>query len=131
MDTEPEYKMTEAQALAIKEKEALATLLTEGLNDIPSLIREVSKQALSDPGPDGSDFAWTLWGAVFEAAGQASSDEQIASLVEFLVQLSKTDVKDPVTGEGRLCNRHALWKGLPTFSWVIREWFNFGTPTPV
>lgn len=123
--------MTEAEAQSKREREALVALLTKGLDDIPSLIREVSKQALSDPGPDGSDFAWTLWSAVFKAAGQASSDEQIASLVEFLVQLSKTDLKDPVTGEGRLCHGHELWRGLPTFSWEVREWFNFGTLTPL
>jgi hypothetical protein len=113
----------------------LLTWLTTGLDDIPSVIRKLSEQlsnrAASTPATGIEDFVWTVWNAVFEAAGQASSEEQLHLIVEFLVQLSKVEVKDPATGEVLTLYSDKVWTDLPMFGWVTRDWFNFGTCTPL
>lgn len=130
MDAEPDYQLTEAEAHTKRERDAVLALLTTGLDDIPTVVRRVAEYAASHDDRECDNFLWSLWPAVFNAAGEASSDKQISDIVEFLMQLSKTDCKDPETGEVRVIHNAQLWKDLPIFGWEMREWFNFGTFTP-
>lgn len=130
MDAEPDYQLTEVEAHTKRERDAVLALLTTGLDDIPTVVRRVAEYAASHDDRECDSFLWSLWPAVFDAAGEASSDKQISDIVEFLMQLSKTDCKDPETGEVRVIHNAQLWKDLPIFGWEMREWFNFGTFTP-
>jgi len=116
------------------DRKAIVALLTTGLDDIPSVVRKLSECVASAPtqrvetDPEQTeDFLWTLWNAVFEAAAQASSEEQLKLIVELLVQLSKVEVKNPATGEVLTRFDDKVWADLPMFGWVVRDWFNFGT----
>lgn len=124
------------------DEKAIVTLLTTGLDDIPSVIRKLSESVVASTpatktephgyGPDETeDFVWTVWNAVFAAAGQASSEKQLHLIVEFLVQLSKVEVKDPATGEVLTRDGDKVWTDLPMFGWVTRDWFNFRTFAPL
>ncbi|KAK1832035.1 hypothetical protein QBC39DRAFT_390925 [Podospora conica] len=109
------------------DQQAITTLLAAPTlpDDIPSAVRKLSDQAASIPAPETADFLWDVFNAVFDAAGQAPSEKHITSLVELLVQLRKTEVKDPATGEARTYDDGKVWTDLPSFGWVARDLWNF------
>ena len=108
------------------QKSITALLSGTGTADVPSAVRTLSDHAASIPSTEIPDFLWDVFNGVFGVAGQAAGDKEVTALVDLLVQLRKTDVKDPKTGEVRTCEGGKVWSELPTFGWVARDLWNFG-----
>lgn len=101
--------------------------------------------------PSTADYLWTAFSAVLAAAG-ATAPERQGALVEFVVRLQKTRVFVDGDGEGGdddgdgdggaeegkeggrkvvvTCEGAEVWRGMPTFGWVVRDGWNFGMFSP-
>lgn len=76
------------------------------------------------------DYLWEAFNAMFDVAARTPLEKQ-GRLVEFLGRLRQTTATgadgQPLSYEGG-----AVWKDMPSFGWVARDLWNFGTYfTPV
>ena len=71
------------------------------------------------------DYLWEAFNAVFDVAARTPPEKQ-GRLLEFLDRLRQTTAADadgqPLSYEGGV-----VWKDMPSFGWVARDLWNFGT----
>jgi len=71
------------------------------------------------------DYLWEAFNAVFDVAARALPEKQ-GRLLEFSDRLRQTTAIDangqPLSYEGGV-----VWKDMPSFGWVARDLWNFGT----
>ncbi len=85
-------------------------------------------QTLNDQATSASsigDYLWEAFNAVFDVAARTPPEKQ-GRLLEFLGRLRQTTATDangqPLSYEGGV-----VWKDMPSFGWVSRDLWNFGT----
>ena len=71
------------------------------------------------------DYLWEAFNAVFDVAARTPPEKQ-GRLLEFADRLRQTTATDangqPLSYEGGV-----VWKDMPSFGWVARDLWNFGT----
>ncbi|TEA12764.1 hypothetical protein C8034_v005738 [Colletotrichum sidae] len=72
------------------------------------------------------DFLWDTYNAIFTVAKGTPYSRQ-TPLVQFVYRLRETTATGS-DGQALHIKESVVWKDLPTFGWVARDLFNFGTP---
>ncbi|KAK5652010.1 hypothetical protein OQA88_10913 [Cercophora sp. LCS_1] len=89
---------------------------------ISAAVQKLSDEATSTTSTIG-DFVWDAYDAIFHAVEQVSADKQ-STLVEFVTQLSKVELRD-ARGQPLMYEGGKVWTDMPAFGWYARDLWNF------
>ena len=71
------------------------------------------------------DYLWEAFNAVFDVAARTPPENQ-GRLLEFLDRLRQTTATD-ANGQPLSYEDGVVWKDMPSFGWLARDLWNFGT----